>query len=98
MVPFAGEGSGTEELTWGQWGVWRMMQGFGSPFMVGGAMPLEPGTTLEHLERLPAFVVGREQSLGPRVGLGRAGEPMQVLAESGEVALHVYDVADGQDP
>lgn len=98
MVPFTGEGSGTEELTWGQWGVWRMMQGFDSPFMVGGAMRLEPGTTLEHLVRLLAFIVGRHQSLRTRVRTEPDGEPMQVLAESGEVALQVYDVADGQDP
>ncbi|MBW8804227.1 MAG: condensation protein [Catenulisporales bacterium] len=98
MVPFAGEGSGTEELTWGQWLVWRMMQGFDSPYMIGGAMRLEAGTTLEHLVRLLAFIVGRHQSLRTRIRTGPDGEPTQVLAASGEVALHVHDVAEGQDP
>src|SRR3954452_5336744 len=96
MVPFAGEGSGAEELTWGQWGVWRIMQGFDSPFMVGGAMRLEEGSTLEPLEGRPpldpvagwrAFIVGRHESRRTRVGTGPDGEPMQVLSESGEVAL-----------
>ena len=98
MVPFQGEGSGTEELTWGQWTVWRMMSGFGSVFMVGGAMKLEDGTTLEHIEHLLAFIMARHESLRTRIQTGPDGEPRQVLSASGEVGLAVIDTADGEDP
>jgi hypothetical protein len=98
MVPFHGEGSGTEELTWGQWTVWRMMSGFGSVFMVGGAMKLEDGTTLEQLEHLLAFIMARHQSLRTRIHTGPDGRPVQVLAESGEVGLEVIDTEADEDP
>ncbi|NUR29985.1 MAG: condensation protein [Catenulispora sp.] len=97
MVPFSGEGSGTEELTWAQWTIWRAMQGFDSPFMIGGAMRLEPGTTLEHLQRLLAFIVGRHESLRTRIRTGSDGVPKQVLSAAGEVGLEVYDLDDGED-
>lgn len=97
MVPFAGEGSGTEDLTWAQWGVWRAMQGFDSPFMVGGTMKLEEGTTLDHLRHLLAFIVSRHESLRTRIRTGPDGQPRQVLAESGEIGLEVYDLDDGED-
>ncbi|NUR60312.1 MAG: condensation protein, partial [Catenulispora sp.] len=97
MVPFSGEGSGTEDLTWAQWGVWRAMQGFNSPFMVGGTMKLDAGTTLENVRQVLAFVVGRHESLRTRIRTDSEGRPMQVLAESGEVGLEVYDLDDGED-
>ncbi|WP_194895750.1 condensation domain-containing protein [Catenulispora pinisilvae] len=98
MVPFHGEGAGSEELTWGQWTVWRMMNGFGSVFMIGGAMRLEEGTSLEHLKRLLAFIMARHESLRTRIRTEPDGQPRQVLAESGEVGLEVIDIEDGEDP
>jgi hypothetical protein len=104
MVPFHGDGAGSEELTWGQWGVWRMMTGFDGVFMVGGAMRLEEGTSLEHIVHLLAFIMRRHQSLRTRVQTGPDGRPRQVLSDSGEVALEVIDVetgvdgAEGEDP
>ena len=98
-MPFAGDGAGTGDLTWGQWTVWRMMQRFGSPIMIGGAMRLAEGTTVEDLTRLLAYIVGRHQSLRTRIrDRGRTAARSQVLAESGEVGLEVVDVEDGQDP
>ncbi|NUP47970.1 MAG: condensation protein [Catenulispora sp.] len=96
-VPFCGEGAGTEDLTWGQWGVWRAMQGFSSPFMVGGTMKLEDGTTLDHLRHVLAFIMGRHESLRTRIRTDSEGRPTQVLSESGEVGLEVYDLDDGED-
>jgi hypothetical protein len=98
LVPFEGDGAGDGELTWGQWTVWRMMERFGSPFMIGGAMRLEAGATLDGLVRLLAFIVSRHQSLRTRIRIGPDGAPVQVLSESGEVALEVVDVAEGEDP
>jgi hypothetical protein len=96
-VPFHGAGTGSEELTWGQWGVWRMMTGFDGVFMVGGAMRLEEGTSLDHIVRLLAFIMGRHESLRTRIQTGPDGDPRQVLSDSGEVALEVIDLEDGPD-
>lgn len=98
MVPFRGEGSGTEELTWGQWTVWRMMTGFDGVFLVGGAMKLEEGTTLDHLRHLLAFIMKRHESLRTRIRTEPDGSPRQVLSESGEVGIEVVDLDDGEDP
>jgi hypothetical protein len=97
-VPFAGDGSGVEELTWGQWNVWRMMEDFGSPFMVGGVMRLEEGTTLDGIVHLLAFIMSRHQSLRTRVRTGPDGTPVQVLADAGEVDLEVVDAGEDEDP
>lgn len=98
MVPFQGEGSGTEELTWGQRTVWRMMTGFDGVFMIGGAMRLEDGTTLDHLKHLLAFIMRRHESLRTLIRTEPDGSPRQVVSASGEVALVVIDVEDGEDP
>ena len=98
MVPFQGDGAGTEELTWGQWAVWRMMTGFGGVFLIGGAMRLEEGTTLEHLRHLLAFIMKRHESLRTRIRTADDGSPRQVVAASGEVGIEVVDVEDGEDP
>ncbi|ACU72151.1 condensation domain protein [Catenulispora acidiphila DSM 44928] len=98
MVPFHGDGAGTEELTWGQWTVWRMMNGFGAVFMVGGAMKLEEGTTLQHIEHLLAFVMRRHESLRTRIRTESDGTPRQVVSSSGEVGLEIVDIEDGEDP
>lgn len=97
-VPFEGDGAGTEELTWGQWTVWRMMNGFGGVFLVGGMMKLEEGTTLEHLKHLLAFIMRRHESLRTVIRTEPDGSPRQIVAASGEVGLEVVDVEDGEDP
>lgn len=97
-VPFTGEGSGAGELTWAQHNIWKMMGDVDDAVMVGGAMRLEDGTTLEHLTRLLAFVVGRHQSLRTRIRLRPDGTPEQVLADHGEVGLLVVDTAEAEDP
>jgi hypothetical protein len=93
LVPFSGEGSGVEELTWGQWDVWRMMELSGTPRMVGGVTTLAEGTTVRQVRQLLSFIVSRHQSLRTRIQTGADGAPKQVLASSGEVALEVADSA-----
>ncbi len=94
LVPFSGDGSGTEELTWGQWDVWFMMRMSGTPRMAGGTMPLAAGTTVEQIAHLLSFIVSRHQSLRTRIQLSPDGTPSQVLSASGEVALEVVDTLD----
>lgn len=98
LVPFAGDGSGLEELTWGQWYVWGLMADFGSMPMVGGAMPLEEGTTVDNVVHLLSFIVSRHQSLRTRIRVQPDGTPMQLVAGSGEVALEIVGTPEDEDP
>lgn len=97
-VPFHGDGAGTEELTWGQWTVWRMMNGLGGVFLVGGVMRLEEGTTLDQLKNLLAFIMKRHESLRTRIRTEPDGSPRQVVSESGEVGIEVIDLEEDEDP
>ena len=98
MVRFAGDGAGVGQLTWAQRNIWRMMQMLGTPEMVGGAMPLEEGTTVEHIVHLLSFIMSRHQSLRTRIRVEPDGNPVQVLYDSGEAALEIHDVAEDEDP
>ncbi|GAA2601906.1 hypothetical protein GCM10010399_35840 [Dactylosporangium fulvum] len=96
-VRFAGEGSGVEDLTWGQWAAWGSMQISGEADWAGGTMPLTDGQTVEEITRLLAFIMSRHQSLRTRLRLDADGTPRQELSASGEVHLEVVD-AGGRDP
>src|SRR5690242_3163364 len=98
MVPFAGDGSGVDDLTWGQRNIWRMMEFIGTPEMVGGAMKLDEGTTVDNIRNLLSFIVSRHQSLRTRIRIDPDGVPKQWLSESGEVPLTIIDVPDDEDP
>ncbi|WP_327004795.1 condensation domain-containing protein [Dactylosporangium sp. NBC_01737] len=97
-VRFQGEGSGVEELTWGQWAAWRSMElGGGRVDWAGGTMPLLDGQTIEQIVMELAFLIGRHQSLRTRYRLGEDGLPRQVLSDSGEVLIEVVE-AGAEDP
>jgi hypothetical protein len=98
LVPFEGEGSGTEELTWGHWTVWGLMTDFGTAAMVGGAMRLDEGTTVDDIVHLLSFIVSRHQSLRTRIRTRPDGTLEQHVAAKGEVALEIVDTPDGGDP
>jgi hypothetical protein len=98
-VPFSGEGSGESALTWGQLNVVRMMRhADGDPVMIGGTVPLEEGTTVEHIVHLLSFIVERHHSLRTRIRVREDGELVQVLHASGEVGLEIVDIGPGEDP
>src|SRR5262245_35306622 len=96
-VPFHGEGSGTAQLNWAQLGIWKTMTGTGMAMNIGGVVPVEPGTTVEDLERLLRSLVGRHQALRTRLRLVPGGTPWIVVSESGEVPLELVDVPEGGD-
>lgn len=98
MVRFAGEGSGTGELTWAQRNVWRMREVLGAHRMVGGTMPLAEGTTVEHIVHMLSFIMSRHQSLRTRISVDPDGNPGQVLYDSGLAALEIHDADDDEDP
>ena len=97
-VRFQGEGSGVEELTWGQWAAWRSMElGGGRVDWAGGTMPLVDGQTIEQIVMELGFLMSRHQSLRTRYRLGEDGLPRQVLADSGELLIEIVD-AGTEDP
>lgn len=98
LVRFEGEGSGVEELSWGQRSQWGAIQGAGRAESAGGTMPLAEGTTTEEIATLLGFIMSRHQSLRTRVRLDAQGDPQQVLFDSGEIELEVVDAQDAEDP
>lgn len=97
IVPFAGDGCGVEELTWGQRWLWRSMQSTGRSLAMAGAQRLPPGTTVAQVVAGLRFVLSRHQSLRTRLRFAADGRPLQALASSGEIALDLVDAA-GADP
>lgn len=61
-------------------------------------MPLSAGTTVDNIVRLLSFIVSRHESLRTRIRVEPDGTPMQVLSESGEVALEILDLEENEDP
>jgi hypothetical protein len=101
VVEFHGEGSGEAHLTWGQLSLWLAGQRSGVPSIVGGVSPIPAGHTVEAIATSLRFIMGRHQSLRTTIHLGDDGEPRQVVAERGEIALEVYDAevdGHGADP
>ena len=93
-IRFHGDGGGAGELTWGQQEIWHTIERTGRTLNIGGALPMPPGTTVERIADMLRFWMSRHQGL--RTRLSFTPEPRQVVAESGEIALHVVDV-DGDE-
>ena len=99
LVDFAGEGSGTAELSWGQLLMWDAAVKQNSSLPLGGAVALPPGITMDDLIKLVRYVMSRHQSLRTTLSPGPDGRLQQVLADSGQIAIEVVDTdADGSDP
>jgi hypothetical protein len=94
LVPFHGEGEGVGELTWAQIGLWEGMVVAGRSVTMSGSAPVPPGTTVEQMTDLLAFIVGRHQALRTRLRFRDAGLPAQVCVTSGEVPLEIVDTDD----
>jgi hypothetical protein len=97
FVSFEGDGSGVDELSWGQRAIWNQMRMQGSSLSMGGARPLAAGTTVGDVAASARFVIGRHQSLRTRLRFEPDGRPVQVVASSGEIPLEIVE-ADGADP
>ena len=101
-VSFHGAGAGEGELTWGQMGIWQMMQRSGRTMHLAGAMVLPEATPVEEMAAVLRFVVSRNPALRTRLRFvdGPSGprHPRQVVAASGELPLQVFDIDDGADP
>ncbi|HEX4721933.1 MAG TPA: condensation domain-containing protein [Pseudonocardiaceae bacterium] len=98
LVPFRGDGSGTAELTWGQWQIWPRMRDYPSVFNMGGSVPCPPGTTIADFVDIVRFMMGRYQALRTRLRFDADGTPYQVVATSGRLPLEIVEAADDEDP
>jgi hypothetical protein len=97
LVPFAGPGSGDEELAWGQQEIWRAMVRQGNWFPLGGLEPLAPGTTVDDIAAELGYLLGRYQTMRTRLRFDADGRPRQVVHAAGEIALEVVEAGDA-DP
>ncbi|HEY3607018.1 MAG TPA: condensation domain-containing protein [Pseudonocardiaceae bacterium] len=98
LVPFHGNGSGTGELSWGQWMIWPRMRNSPAAFNMGGAVPCPPGTTIADFVDIVRFMMDRHQALRTRLRFAADGTPRQVVTESGRLPLEILDVPDSGDP
>jgi len=97
FVSFEGDGSGVDELSWGQRAIWNQMRMQDSSLSMGGARPLAAGTTVGDVAASARFVIGRHQSLRTRLRFEPDGRPVQVVASSGEIPLEIVEAGDA-DP
>lgn len=99
LVPFAGSGTGTGELTWGQRGIWGAIRAGGGPHNIGGGVPMPPGTTVDDIATGLRYLLSRHRALRTRYRLDpNGGLPTQVLFDAGELPLEIVDIDDADDP
>ncbi|GAA4255790.1 condensation domain-containing protein [Dactylosporangium darangshiense] len=97
IVAFEGEGSGVDDLSWGQLDLWMAMRRQNSWLPMGGATPLPAGTTLADVVENLRYLMSRYQTMRTRLRFDDDGRPSQVVSGSGEIALDVVDAGD-DDP
>jgi hypothetical protein len=98
IVPFSGEGSGVEELSWGQQEIWSAMRAQHSWLPIGAAQPLPAGTTIDQVAADLRYSMSRYQTMRTRLRIEPGGRTRQVVADAGEVALDIVDAAPEADP
>jgi hypothetical protein len=97
LVPFAGEGSGVANLSWGQREIWYAIRGRRMSLPLGAAVPLPAGVSAEAVAAELGFILSRHPSLRTRLRFGAGGGVQQEVAASGKVVMEVVDCG-GQDP
>jgi hypothetical protein len=96
-IPFAGDGSGVAELTWGQLSIWQSLEVSGQSRTLTGMTPLPADVTVEHVVGVIGWLVGRHQALRTRYRLRGDKPPLQECFASGELTMEVVDAGD-RDP
>jgi hypothetical protein len=97
VVKFEGDGSGTEDLAWGQQDAWMTVLRLRSWMPLGGVKPLDPGTTIDDVVGELRYLLCRYQVLRTKLLLDNPDQPRQVVYAAGEIELEIVD-ADGADP
>lgn len=96
LVGFEGDGSGSDELSWGQREMWPAMRRNRSSLGIGGVVPLPEGATVEDVAAMVRFMISRHPSLRTRFVFGAGDLSRQVVSGAGEFPLEIVDT-DG-DP
>lgn len=97
-VQFAGDGAGNGELSWGQRELWANFQRQRTWMPLHLVRSLPAGTTVEAVAGELRFMMNRYHTMRTLIETGPDGL-RQVVAESGEVPLEIYDAEDtGADP
>jgi condensation domain-containing protein len=98
MVSFAGEGSGSGELTWGQQHIWGAMSALGEPMTMCATRVLTPDATVAECVDELRFYVSHFQSMRTLLTFPPDRAPVQVVVDAGEVPLEIVDAAVDEDP
>lgn len=99
VVPFAGEGSGVGELSWGQQVIWRGIElSGGEANILTGIALLSDGSAVQDVADVLSYLMSRHQSLRTKVRRSDDGHVQQVVAGSGESYLEIIDAPDDADP
>ncbi|MFC4038537.1 condensation domain-containing protein [Dactylosporangium siamense] len=91
---FAGDGSGVDDLAWGQQEIWLAMVRQRSWIPIGGPSRLKPGTTLDDIVDDLRYTLGRYQSMRTRLRFDADGRVRQEVSAGGEFTIEVYDAPD----
>ena len=97
VVPFDGDGSGVDDLSWGQAENWSAIVRQKTWIPLGGVRPLGEGTTVDDIASEVSYLMGRFQSIRTRLRFDPDGRPTQVVSSSGEITVDVID-AGADDP
>lgn len=95
-VPFAGDGAGTGELTWGQQQVWRAMVEVGTSMSMGGVVAVQDGRTLDDFAAELRFFMSRYAAMRTLLRFAPDGTPSQEVFASGEAWLEVHEAASAE--
>jgi len=108
LVPFNGDGAGTEELSWGQRELWLAIRRQRNWLPIGAVTTLPADRPVDDVVAELRFMMSRYPTMRTRLWFGDACEPnrdrgdgdgpRQVVAGQGEIALEVVDAGEGEDP
>lgn len=93
-VPFAGEGSGTGPLSWGQQAVWKGMVESGVSLTMTAVRELPPGADVAEFVDEFGFYLSRYEVVRTLLRHAPDGGTHQVVHGSGTAAIEVYDAVD----
>jgi len=96
LVDFAGDGEGTDEMSWGQWEIWLAMVDQKSSLLISGTAPRE-GVSVDTVAEELRYLMSRYQSMRTRLKFADDGRPLQSLSAKGRIALEVFDAGE-HDP
>ncbi len=97
VVSFDGDGSGVDELAWGQAENWSAIVRQKTWIPLGGVRPLPEGTTVDDITDEVSYLMGRFQAIRTRLRFDSEGRPTQVVSSFGEITINVID-AGADDP